>query len=108
MTTFGMIDEIISTSSPTSAEVNGAELARSGGRAQTTQISVQVIPVTEGGRFEVHLEGSINTLSGKVWSRIGQFDSGDEVLLSVFPISQNVNYRLRHVSGVDCRVLLTG
>ena len=98
MTNSNMIDQVIDSGAPISAEINGAQLSRSGSRAQTTQISVQVIP--EGsGSFEVHLEGSVNTRSGRAFSKIGEWTQSDDVLLSVFPVSQGCNYRLRHVFG---------
>ena len=103
------IDETISTTSTKSREISGTGLSQVGSQAQATLITAQVIPSPADGDFEVEIQGAINSPDGKrTFTSIGSWDQHDEALLSVLPISLNCSYRFIHVSGVACRVLLTG
>lgn len=101
-----MIDEKISATSPYSDYKSGSELARPGSRAQATNITAQVVP--PGGDFEVELQGAVNSVNGRSFTKIGTFKQDDDVFLSTFPVSEGCVYRFRHVSGAECKVLLTG
>ena len=100
------IDETISAASPNSKEVSGGEISAPGSRSQTQLPTAQVVP-SGVGAFEVELQHAVNG-SQLDFTKIGSWDQDSETFGSVFPVSQGVFYRFRHVSGVACRVKLSG
>ena len=92
-----MINDRLSTTSRTSRVLSGVALAVPGSKAQNSLIAAQVIDVSaDGETWVVTLEAGINTpTDGVVFTMIGQFEKGDEVLLSTFPIASNLLYRFR-------------
>lgn len=103
-----MIDSVINTTDTLSSEESGTSLSEVGSKAQTTMISAQVIP-TSSAAFEVELEAALMPESGShEFTPIGSFTNTDDTYLSTFPISIHCRYRFRHVSGIECRVLMRG
>ena len=103
-----VINEVISTTNTLSKSVSGGELTRTTSKAQNTQVTLQIIPLDDMAAFDVDVEAMVNTSSDPEWRAIGKYTRSDETLVSIIPISLGVRYRFRHVSGADCRVLLTG
>ena len=101
------LNEFVSATNAISSMISGSGLARPGEKAQASNITVQVIP-DDDSSFEVYLEAGINSHDGAIFTKIGEWKNTDDCLLSIFPISLNCLYRFRHVSGVQCRVKLTG
>ena len=103
-----MIDETISATSQTSAEVSANKLYRATMEGTQQKLSVQVKP-NSAAAFEVVLEGGINADNGQVvdWVEIGSWTETD-TLLSTFDASARTMLRMRHVSGIPCRVVVTG
>ena len=103
-----MIDSVINTTNTTSSEESGTSLSEVGSQAQTTMISAQVVP-SSNAAFEVVLEGALLPESGShTFTAIGSFKNTDDTYLSTFPISIHCRYRFRHMSGIECRVLMRG
>ena len=92
-----MLDDVLTSENLTSAFVSGVQLSASGSRAQTTLIAAQVIPSADDLEYVVHLEAAINSNVNVQFTKIGMFESGDEVNMSTFPVAQNVLYRFRRV-----------
>ena len=102
------IDQTISAANPNSESVLGADIAHADSRAQSTLISTQVIPTAEDQDFGVELHMAINSVQGLSWTKIAEWDQASKTLGAVFFISLGTHYRFEHVSGIACRVLLTG
>lgn len=96
------------TEGNTTEYLSGQELAQAGTKARSTFISAQVIPSADEEDFEVHIEGAVNSPRGPVFTMIGKIDQDSDTKLCAYPISINCLYRFRHVSGVSCRVLMSG
>lgn len=101
------IDELLDTNTTTSAEVSGGRMAQPGSRAQNTRVVAQVLP-SANVDYSVVLEAAVNTLRGPKFETIGTFDQDDDSSITSFPIALGCLYRFRHISGGECRVLLTG
>ena len=106
----GHIDQIISTVSPTTDSVTGAALLKTGVDLQSNQIIVQCIRVPSTGNYEVHLECGValGDPASITWGQIGTFDQDDDGKPSLFNVALRARYRVRHVSGVNVRVLVAG
>lgn len=107
-----MIDEIVSPTNPTSKVVHGPALAQEGSKAQSTQITVQIVPAANDEEFEVELQGRIMPQGGAPppFQRLGDdpFDHRSKSHFCIFPISMHCQYRFEHISGAAVRVLLSG
>ena len=101
------IDQVIGVGGDESKQISGAEIAQIGSRAQNTEVTLQIVPQAAGD-FEVHIEGAINTMNGASFDSFGSYDQDSDTLFSIVPISLGCLYRFKHISGVSCRVLLTG
>ena len=107
------IDQTLSSAAPLSVEVSGAKIALEGIDREATG-TAQVVREADTGDFEVHLECGVQTLTGVPrWDPIAVFDqegveSTEQSNITTFPVSAGAMFRLRHVSGVACRVLLVG
>lgn len=102
------IDQMISAANPNSESVLGADIAHADSRAQSTLISTQVVPSAADQAFIVELHMAINSVHGPVWTKIAEWNEKSKTLGAVFFISLGTHYRFEHVSGIACRVLLTG
>ena len=109
-----VIDEVLSTETPISRVVTGAEIMQHGMKGFQPVASAQVLRVEAAGDFRVDLEAALVAASGAMtFVPIGSFDqkavtADDESNLSTFRVSSKVLFRFRHVSGEDCRCLLSG
>ena len=110
--TIGMVNQRIfqSDTSPNSKytkNISGVELSRPGSRAQTTRITVQIIPDDPKGDYEVHLLCGVNTISSAQMDKFATFTQ-DDAKVGFFGVSQGCLYQAEHISGVGCRILMTG
>ena len=108
-----MIDELLTSASPTSTEVTGNDLAQFGSKAQATQITAQVIPSADDGEFRVEFQVAVvGKNGGYTFTKIGVFNEDDREdegsLASAFPVSLGARYRFVHVSGIACHVRASG
>ena len=102
-----MIDQVI-RNQELSAEISGQELAWPGSKAQASTLTAQIVPSAADANFDIDLEAAVNTLHGAQFTPIGKFTQNDETFASNLDFSLGCLYRFRHISGVACRVLLTG
>jgi len=100
------IDAVISATSQHSPHVSGAELSNRGSVNHDRQCTIQIIP-RAAGNFTVQLEAAANTGADRSFNDIGEWDQDEDTLVSIVPISENVLYRFKHISGAACRVVLT-
>ena len=102
-----MFEYTLNTANPETYEISGAELTKAGQRAQSTLISVQIIPSGDGD-FEIQIHGGVNSVKGIKFSRFGTFTQADDTLLTPIHVSLGCKYKLVHISGIECIVRLTG
>ena len=102
-----MYEFTLNTENNETEPMPGAELARTGSRSHTTLISVQIIPSGDGD-FELQIQGGVISKSGVKYTRFGTFTQDDETLLTPIHISQGCNYKIFHISGIECIVRVTG
>lgn len=108
-----MRSDILTTDNPISTQFSGNDLAQQGSKGQATQVTAQVIPSDTDSDFRVDFQVAVVDDLGRYdFTKIGSFteeDRGDNgALASAFPISLHAFYRFEHISGIPCRVRLTG
>ena len=104
------IDTVLSTAEPTSTDLSGSALLKTGADHDNNCIIVQCIRVPSTGSYEVHLECGValGDPDDIVWGEIGTFSQDDNTKPSLFNVAMMARYRVRHVSGVNVRVLVAG
>ncbi len=103
------IDETLSATNTTSAEVSTKDLIDEAHGYGIDVIAIQISPATTGD-YEVKLQGSLHRpdKDDEVWTDIGSFTQSEDVKIKTFPAVYWSNWRIVHVSGVACRVTLRG
>lgn len=101
------IDEVLSSSNPTTKPLSGVSIAHGGSLGQSTTFTIQVVPPSSGA-WSVSLEGGITPSNGgpPKFDPIADFDESSEQTIVTLPLTLGVQYRWRHVSGGDvtCRL----
>ncbi len=97
-----MIDEEISTTSPTSDAVTGSSL-------RSDHAAFQFAGATTGD-YTIELQAAAKRASGNspAFVSIGEFDQSDEAKHIVVDITSKTRYRCVHISGVAVQVTLAG
>ncbi len=101
-----VVNEELSASHTTTKPISG-EVLLSGSRPGSGNATFQIIP-DSAAAFAVTLEAAV-TLIGEdtTYTSIGNFTEADD-LLTTFPVSRGVGYRVKWTSGETVTVRLVG
>ena len=109
-----ILDAQLSSAAALSREVSGSELLGQSMKGYFPFVMCQVIPSADGD-FEIRVEHGINTDAGVVqWDKTGKLtqetedEEGDLIRYFNFNPVPGCLYRVRHVSGLACRVMMSG